>query len=350
MKVLSASEAVWPALLRTYSDLFRPFKVETFLKLATIATISEGFVVSVRYLVPSALPFELDLPAWKAFLLAPAFLPVTVLGAMALFLAGIYCVFLATRVRFGFFHCLIHQTRNLRPAMSLYTQEADRFFSACMLVWLSLMALAALAVALFAVAAYGVYATPTPDGKFDLGHFFLLFVPCFLIAVALLLSICFAQVVLNDFILPHMAIEGVPFKRAWTAVRARINANRETFFSYFILRLGMPLLLAIVLGFLAWALGLLVFGVLGMSASGFADMLDGTSDARAYFLIVSQVVFLLLGLAAGFVLTVTFSGPIGVFMRSYALFFYGGHYRALGNLLEPSTPESVAGEQLEEIS
>jgi len=92
-----------------------------------------------------------------------------------------------------------------------------------------------------------------------------------------------------------------------------------------------------------------VFGVLGMSAAGFMDMLDGTSDARAYILIIAQVVFLLLGLGAGFVLTVSFSGPIGVFMRSYALFFYGGHFKALGNLLEPSTPESVALERLEQI-
>jgi hypothetical protein len=28
-------------------------------------------------------------------------------------------------------------------------------------------------------------------------------------------------------------------------------------------------------------------------------------------------------------------------MRSYALFFYGGHYRALGNLPEPSAPLSA---------
>ena len=33
MKVYSASEAVWPALLRTYAYLFRRFQWETFLKL-----------------------------------------------------------------------------------------------------------------------------------------------------------------------------------------------------------------------------------------------------------------------------------------------------------------------------
>ena len=349
MKVLSASEAIWPALLRTYSYLFRTFKVESFLKLAAIATVSEGFVVSLRFLVPQALPFEVDWGAWQAFLLAPAFLPVTIIGAMALFLVGVYCVFVATRVRFGFFHCLIHQTRHLRAAMSLYTQEADRFFSACMLVWLTLMVLAVLAVLLTAIAAYGVYATPTPDGKFDLGHFFILFVPCFGIAIALVLATCMAQIVLNDLILPHMAIEGATFKRAWAAVRAQINSNRETFASYFVLRLGMPLLLGVLLGFAAWVLGLAVFGVLGMSAAGFVAMLDGTSDARAYLLVGAQVVFLLLGLGAGFVLTVSSAGPIGVFMRSYALFFYGGHYRALGNLLEPATPQSAAMARLQEV-
>jgi hypothetical protein len=35
-------------------------------------------------------------------------------------------------------------------------------------------------------------------------------------------------------------------------------------------------------------------------------------------------------------------------MRSYALSFYGGHYKALGNLLEPSTPESAAIERMAE--
>jgi len=349
MKVLSASEAVWPALLRTYSYLFRAFKVETFLKVAAIATISEGFLVSFRFLVPNAHPFEVDWSALEAFLLAPAFLPVTIIAAMALFLVGVYCVFVTTRVRFGFFHCLIHQTRDLRAAMGLYTQEADRFFSACMLVWLTLMVLAVLSVVLFAIAAYGVYATPTPEGKFDLGHFFILFLPCFGVAVALMLATCVAQIVLNDFILPHMAIEGAPFKKAWADVRARINANRETFVSYFILRLGMPLLLGMVLGFAAWVVGLIVFGILGISAAGFAAVLDGTSDMRAYLLVVAQAIFLLLGLGAGFVLTVSSAGPVGVFMRSYALVFYGGHYKALGNLLEPTTPESAAMERPEEV-
>jgi hypothetical protein len=46
-------------------------------------------------------------------------------------------------------------------------------------------------------------------------------------------------------------------------------------------------------------------------------------------------------MGAGFIIAVSFGGPLGVFMRSYALLFYGGHYKALGNLLEPSAALSA---------
>jgi hypothetical protein len=118
----------------------------------------------------------------------------------------------------------------------------------------------------------------------------------------------------------------------------RIAANRETFLSFFILRLAMPLLLGIVSAVPAWLSGLVVFGVLGMSAAGFTAMLDGAGGMRAHLLTVIQSLFVLLGLGAGLVIAVCFGGPLGVFMRSYALIFYGGHYKALGNLLDPPAP------------
>jgi hypothetical protein len=335
MKVYSASEAVWPALLRTYSCLFRTFQWEAFLKLATVATICEGFVVSFRYSVADTFPFEINAAGLKSFLLAPAVLPVTILGAMAIFLTGIYCYYLVTRLRFAFFHSLIHQTMRVRTAAKLYSVEAELFFTASMLVWLAFLVAVVLAVVFFVVAAYTVIATPTPEGKLDPGNFLFLFFPCIGITFALILAACAAQVVLNDFILPHMAIEGATFRKAWADVWVRIAANKETFLSFFILRLAMPLVAGIVLGAAAWLMGLIVFGLLGMSAAGFNAMLDGTTGARAYVLTAIHVLFVLLGLGAGWALAATFGGPLGVFMRSYALFFYGGHYKALGNLLDP---------------
>jgi len=339
MKAFSASEAIWPALERTYAYLFRPFKAEAFLKLATAATLSEGFLVSFRFTIPNTSPFDIDTAALKTFLLAPEFLPVTILGAMAIFLAAVYCYSRVLRLRFAFFHTLIHQTREFRAAVRLYTVESDRFFTACMLIWLSFLVLVSLAIALFAVAAYAVLASPTPEGKLDLGNFLILFFPCIGIVFILILALYAAQVVLSDFILPHMAIESASFPRSWAAVRARMAANRETFFSYFILRLFVPLAAGIALAAAAWLLGFIVFGVLELSAAGFNAMLDGTTDARATVLIAVHLLFVVLGMGAGALIAVSFAGPIGVFTRSYALYFYGGHYPALGNLLSPPTPQ-----------
>lgn len=341
MKVYSASEAVWPALERTYIYLFHKFRWETFLKLACVATLSEGFIVSFRLYAPASFPIEVDWGALRSLLLARDFLPVTIFGAMALVVGGTYCFYLVVRLRFGFVHSLIHQTRQIRKAAKLYTVEAERFFAGCMLVWLVFLVAVALAAVLFVISAYTVFSVRTPDGKLDPGNFFMMFMPCMGAVFVLMLAACAAQVVLNDFILPHMAIEGMPFRQAWIAVRERMTANRETFLSYFILRVGMPIAAGVVLGFVAWVLGLIVFGILGMSAAGFTAMLDGTNDVRAHVLMAVQLLFFVLGIGAGLVLMATFGGPIGVFMRSYALFFYGGHYKPLGNLLSPQAPPGI---------
>jgi len=79
-------------------------------------------------------------------------------------------------------------------------------------------------------------------------------------------------------------------------------------------------------------------------------MLDGAAGLRTYLLTTIHVLFVLLGFGAGLVVGVSFGGPLGVFVRSYAMVYYGGHYKALGNLLEPSaspaaTAESVTAEQ-----
>lgn len=342
MKVFSASEAVWPALERTYAYLFRPFKAETFLKLAAVATISEGFVVSFHFSVPNAFPFEIDTGALRSILLAPDFLPVTILGAMALFLTGVYCLYLVIRLRFAFIHSLIHQTRGFRDAARLYFVEAERFYTAIVLVWLSFLVVVAVAIVLFMLTAYTVVSTRTPEGKLDPGNFLILFFPSAAIVFTLLLAMSVAQIVLNDFILPHMAIEGAPFSRAWAEVRLRMAAHKETFASYFVLRLAMPLIAGVILGVVAWFIGFMVFGILGMSAAGFTAMLDGVPGLRAYLLIAVQMFFVLVGLGVGLVIAVCVAGPIGVFMRSYALFFYGGHYKALGNLLNPPASAPAA--------
>jgi hypothetical protein len=91
----------------------------------------------------------------------------------------------------------------------------------------------------------------------------------------------------------------------------------------------------VLLWLAGWIVGQIVFGFLGISAAGFNAMLAGFTGLRAFIRMVIEWVFVILGLGVGAVIAVSLGGPLGVFIRCYALFFYGGHYKALGNLLEP---------------
>jgi hypothetical protein len=262
-------------------------------------------------------------------------LPITALAAIALFVFCVYCFLLSTRLRFAFVHSLIHQTHAFRSAAKLYSDEADRFFSASMLVWLSFLVAVSLAVAGIAALAFALGVTPASGSTLSPGRFLLLYLSSAAIGLILLLAAGVAQVVLNDFILPHMALEGAPFPRAWADACTRIAANRESFLVYFVMRISLPLAAGLALGLLAWVVEWAVFGLLGISAAGFAAMLDGAPGWRSGLLAVIQAIFALLGLGAGAAIAVSFAGPLGVFMRNYALVFYGGYYQALGNLLDP---------------
>jgi len=340
MKPFSTSQAVWPALMRTNRLLFRPFAWGAFLKLSAAAVITEGMLFSYRF-TPSNAWLEdvtgIDLSRLSA---TPGFALYAALAAMAAILIALLIYALITQLRFALFHCVLYETRALRPGWSLYLAQAQRFFVASLLVGLGLLALLALALGGLVLTVWVVITARTPEGQLDPGVFLLLFFPCVAIfALAGVAALC-AQVVRCDFILPHMALENATFREAWRAVRRQIRADRETFFSYFILRVGLPFLAAVVLIIAGSLAGLVVFGVLGASADGFNAMLDDATGVLAALRVALAIVMALVSLGAGAVLASALGGPVAVFARSFALYFYGSRYKPLGDLLDISSPQS----------
>ena len=342
MKALSASEALWPALQRMYRFLFRPFDWEGYLKLAGVAVITEGVWVSFRFSLSPALEFQLP-TLNKEILFAPEYITFTILGIFVMLFALFFTYYLVILLRFVFLHCLIFETRQMLPAWDRYQAPAWRFFKASLLVWIVLLGMAVLGILAIAIAGLTLFNLRTPEGKLDLGVFFFLSIPCLAIVLLLLAAVVAAHVVMHDFILPAMALENLSFRKAWRVARQRINANRETFFSYFILRLGLPLMAGFFLAIVAWAVNWVIFGVLALSAQGFDAMLEDATGLGAYFRVGLEVLFRLMGLGMGLFMAFTLGGPVATWVRSYSLLFWGGHYRALGDALThpPALPAAV---------
>ncbi len=134
MRTISAADSVSPAIQRTREFLFRPFTWGTYLKLGLVAIITEGlgsnFHSSSQQHGHSAghgpmlnSPFHMA-PEWVAAIVA---------GILVVIVVSLIVFYLITRLRFAFFHCLTHNTKQIRPGWRLYGDQAMRFF------WLNLV-------------------------------------------------------------------------------------------------------------------------------------------------------------------------------------------------------------------
>lgn len=349
MRPLSSSAAIAPALRRMRALLFRPFAWGTFLRVGLAAVIAESMIVNFRYVTPH-LEFG-ELPA-----ISPGFRQASgfwILAAIAgliavdLVLLGWYSI---VRLRLTLFHMLAHESRSLREGWRSCAKPADRLFRATLLTTFSIVVLIGLLVLTIALGAFGVMTLKTPDGKYDAGVFLVLFFPTVGFAVAIVAVCLLARVVLHDFILPHMALDGLSFREAWRAVRRQMRADRESFFSYFVLRGLFVMVLAPLLGVLAWLAVWPAMWVLGASAAGYNALLDDATGWGNVGRIALNVLLLVFGAGIGGIVAAVFGGPLAVFLRAHAMYFYGSRYKALGDLLGSESARCAAGESASQRS
>ncbi|HWE87195.1 MAG TPA: hypothetical protein VG267_19770 [Terracidiphilus sp.] len=341
MRPLSTSQAIAPAFGRTRLLLYRPFQWSSHLKLTLVAVATSGLLLNFRYTLPGALAIELP-PIPAAFQHASGFVILAVIAALlAIDLVILFFYFMA-RLRFALFHSLVEGSRSLGPEMKIYEREAGRFFRAKIAVWLGIAGLAAAVVVVAAIVVLTVANLRTPEGKYDTGVFLVLFFPALgFLAFVVILSLL-AQIVVNDFMLPHIALEGASPGEAWRAVRTRMRADREAFFSYFLFRVLILIMVAPVLAGLGFVLLWPVFWILGASATGYAALFDEASGLLGGIRIGASILFAVLAVAAGVAGSAVLGGPLVVFLRAHALYFYGSRFAPLGKRLYPKEAEAGA--------
>ncbi len=350
MLAISAPDAVSPAIQRTRDFLFRPFRWGTYLKLGLVAIITEGIgsnfnsshgghaqehgpAAHAPFNLPSGGP-NLHSP----FHLAPeAIVAIVAAVLLALVLAAIVA-YLVTRLRFAFFHCLIHNVKEIRPGWYLYREQATRFFWLNVVVGLCFLLVVALLAIPFGVGFWRLFHQIPPGGHPDWGMLLALFLPLIPIAILLVIAGVLADVVLRDWMLPHYALDDASAGEAWDRVWASFTAEKLQFFVYALLRLILPTIATIALFIVLLIPGGVVAGSVAMLEYGIHSAFAGTSGAswaagiflQAFFAVVAFGFALLFGICLG--------GPLSTGIREYALVFYGGRYQALGDILFPPPP------------
>ncbi|HEX5234245.1 MAG TPA: hypothetical protein VFW25_02835 [Silvibacterium sp.] len=330
MLAISAVDAISPAIQRTKFFLFRGVRMGTYLKLCLVAIITESVGGSFHFGTTGGhAPNQWLIPHPAA-----ALTPGSVAGlaaALVVFIVVFFVVYyLITRLRFAYFHCLIHNTKEIRPGWRLYRAQARRFFWLSVYVGVCILLALALAVLPF-VAAFWKLSRSTPaGGHADVGVILALALPLIPIILLAVLAVIAAGLILRDMMLPHFALENARAGEAWRAVWTRIKAEKGSFFVYALLRIVLPiaaliglLIVLVIPGFLFVAAVTMVEGGIQASFSGavsgiFLEVLIGMG---------ALAIALFAGISVG--------GPLGTAIREYALLFYGSRYRPLGDLLAP---------------
>ena len=208
MRAISAADAISPAIQRTKEFLFKPFRWGTYLKLGTgrnhhrrrrkqfpLSSHGGGHPSGNGPMVYS--PFHIH-PEWIAVIVA------------AVLVAIVVCIvvfYLVTRLRFAFFHCLIHNIKEIRPGWYIYRDQAMRFFWINLVVGLCFLLVVAVVALPFVAGFWRLFHEIPPGGHPDFAVLLALVLPLIPIILLLVVAGILADVILRDWMLPHYALE-----------------------------------------------------------------------------------------------------------------------------------------------
>lgn len=347
MIVLSATQSLTPAIERTRRILLEPFRLGTFLKLCAVAVFTEGFGGNFNFSSPSSMHHPASSPSLTtSFISSPPELGMARLGISAAGMAmiagvvaaslviGFALFYLITRLRFALFHCLAYQVQEIRPGWRLYREPANRFFWMNVAVALVFMFLVVLSVAPFVLEFVQMYRSSQAGGHLNVLLLLSLAFPLVAVLLVIALFAIAIDIVLRDFMLPHFALEDASAGAAWRAVRTRMAAEKSAFFLYAVLRILLPIAAMIALVIVLAIPMLILFAIFAALFAGLHTVLAHAGPLWIALEIVAGIV----AIAIGLLLAISFGGPLSIWVRNFALLFYGGRYGMLGDVLFPPLP------------
>ena len=339
MRAISATDAISPAIERTKVFLFRPFNWGTYLKLCAVAVLTEGFSSNMNsssgHSSRTNGSSHLDAAPFSSFHFNPLWIPAIVAMVLLTLILALFAAYLITRLRFAYFHCLIHNTRQISPGWHFYRAQATRFFLMNLVVGLCYLLLVGVVALPFIGGFWRLFHETAQGGTPPIGLLLSLVLPLIpLILILVLLGIAI-DVALRDWMMPHYALENATAGEAWAHVRERIRGAKSQFLAYTLLRLVLPIVAMIALFVILIIPGLMLAGSLAAVEFGLRSAFADSTGGSAVVGLLVQVFFGVLAFAFAMLAAIFLGGPLSTATREYALIFYGSRYQALGDILYP---------------
>jgi hypothetical protein len=338
MRPLSATECISPAIERTRLVLFSPFRKGRTWKLSATAY----FYCGGTLYFPAPIIYLAFIPLAHR---AGGMLAVTILCAAVLPLTAFFTwIFhLCSRLQFAFFDIVVNRGEFVAPAWRKYRFPALRWTGVKVLAGTILTLVCAAPIVAYIrhiIPLLGELATIRPDQPPPV-KFIAAFYGGYAIVMLIFGLLFLISSLLADFILPSLALENTGLKEAFRRMAQLIRREPGEFAVFVLLKIGLGLaaymgsifVWEIVFLLASLIVGGVVFGV------GFLLHLAGVPQILLIVIgIFIAVVWYVFALLYSMVLAI---GPGFTFLEAYSLYFLGGRYPMLGDLLDQSTPPPI---------
>ena len=338
---LSAIDAISPAFDRTKRELFQPFRIGFWLRMALVALASGEFYGSsgwggMHFSLPSSrrspgyMLLDALQPRWE-FL--KHYLPWIVLGALLSFVLMFLWVYISSVFRFVLFDSVLTNHCSIKDQWRQWRPHGLSFF-----LW-------RLCFGLGVAVSFGIFAgggalvfVATGALKNPRQHIVLLVlggIVAFLVLMGLIIAAALIAVFARDFVVPVMALENVGVIEGWRRVLALLAAEKKAYAGYVLMKIVLVVGCAILFGILTLIAVFLIF--IPISIAGVAAYLFAKAQGLLWHFpaVAIAVVLGAAALAAIFYVVALISSPAMVFFQSYVIDFLGSRYPVLGERISP---------------
>jgi hypothetical protein len=337
MRPLSATECITPSIELTKRILFKPFRKGRTWKLSVTAYLCRfgTMFFPFPFIYLAFLPMVRSSGKGAVIALCAAVLIGTVLF--------VFLFHLCSRLQFAYFDIMVNCGEFVAPAWRKYGPQSRRWtgvkflfgIGVALVFGLPIAALVRHLVPLFESMQSNPGQQPPPEFIGAIfafyGYILLIFGPFFLVSS-----------LLSDFIVPSLALEGTSIAESFRRMFALMRQEPGEFAIYTVLKLGLALagsMGAMIAWEIAFLLLTLIIGTV-IFVIGFVLHLVGVST------VILTVLGSMLAFAwyffAFFYAMFFVMGTVYTFLDAYALYFLGGRYPLLGELLDRLTPPPPA--------
>jgi hypothetical protein len=339
MQRLSAIDAVSPAFTHAKRQLFQPFRLVFWSRLACIALLTGEFAggsgSTLSFNIPSSaggsekkFMLQAEPSIWEQVL---HYWHWVLLGIVLLLVLGVIAVYIASVFRFVLFDAVLTGRAGLNEGWSRWQEAGGRYFLWLMGFGLALLALLALVVGVPLLFGYEAGMIQEPQahiGKLILGSLLL-----FLLVTGVVLLGMVVFMLAKDFVVPLMALEHIGPVKAWQRLLPVLAADKGGFAAYVLMKIilsaGSAIVFAVINLVVLFAT-LMVLGVIGLGL-----FLLGRAAGLPWDIYTLSLVGLLATVAVLIVLyAIAFaSSPALLFFQAYALHFFAPRYPLLATHL-----------------